>query len=82
MAPGQDGLAVLVDPVKGLDVADPDGVLQLKTAARRMRLEAISTVLAQQEMDRQQAAKQLGGARAKGVAYEGFGSVGPYPEEA
>ena len=69
MAPGQGGLTVLVDPVKGLDVADPDGVLQLKMAARRMRLAAISTALAQQEVDRQQAAKKLGGARAKDVAY-------------
>ena len=43
MAPDQDGLTVLVDPVKGLDVADPDGVLQLKTAARRMQLEATKT---------------------------------------
>ena len=69
MAPDQDGLTVLVGPVKGLDVADPDGVLQLKKAARRIQLEATSTALAQQEVDRQQAAKKKpGGARAKGVA--------------
>jgi len=35
--------------------------------------EALNTALAQQEMDRQQATKKLGGARAKGVTDEGFG---------
>ena len=36
LAPGQGGLTVLVDPMKRLDVADPDGVLQLTMAARRL----------------------------------------------
>ena len=34
MAPGQGGLTALVDPVKGLDVADSDRLLHLKMAAR------------------------------------------------
>ena len=53
LAPGLRGGTVLINPVEGLDVNDPRGVLQTMVRAQKLQLEVAIASLAQQEIDRQ-----------------------------